>query len=111
MVPIFDAHYKRAGMRINLVAFLLVLLAISAPAHGQPPAGFNWWTSNVNLQPCKRLNRRSKVKSTQQFAKIVLADGFALVTAVRRESWQTTPAEDQWLYIVSRRRAVTPENF
>jgi len=65
----FDAHYKRAGMRINLVAFLLVLLAISAPAHGQPPAGFHWVDFKRELQPCKRLNRRSKVKSTQQFAK------------------------------------------
>jgi len=55
----------------------------------------------VNLQPCKRLNRRSKVKITA-VREIVLADGFALVTAVRRESWQTTPAEDQWLvYSVS----------
>lgn len=101
-MPIFDAHYKRAGMRINLVAFLLVLLAISAPAHGQPPAGFHWVDFKREFATVQKVEQALKGEEYTAVREIVLADGFALVTAVRRESWQTTPAEDQWLvYSVS----------
>jgi hypothetical protein len=102
MVPIFDAHYKRAGMRINLVTFLLVLLAISATAHGQTPAGFHWVDFKLEFATVQKVEQALKAEEYTAIREIGVSGGFALVMAIRREFDQSVPEGDQWsVYSVS----------
>ena len=102
MIPIFDVCYRRAGARISFVKCLLVSLAISATAHGQMPAGFRWVDFKRESATVQKVEQALKSEDYTAIREILLKDEFALVMAVRRESWQATPAEDQWLvYSVS----------
>jgi hypothetical protein len=50
----------------------------------------------------QKVEQALKAEDYTAIREIGLADGYALVMAVRRESWQTTPEGDQWLvYSVS----------
>ena len=102
MLPIVDVCYERAGVRVNFVTLLLVSLAISATAQGQMPAGFRWVDFKRESATVQKVEQALKAEDYTAIREICLADGFALVMAVRRESWQSTPAEDQWIvYSVS----------
>lgn len=97
-----DVCHKRARVRINSVKLLLVSLAISANAHGQMPAGLRWVDFKREAATVQRVEHALMAEDYTAIREIVLADEFALVMAVRRSSWQATPAEDQWLvYSVS----------
>jgi len=89
-------------MRINYVKVLLVTLAISATAHGQMPAGFHWVDFKRESATVQKVEQALKAEDYTAIREIGLADGFALVMVVRRESGQDIPYDDQWfVYNVS----------
>jgi len=101
-MPILDVCRERARVRINFLMLLLVSLAVSAAARDQMPAGFHWVDFKRDLSTVQKVEQALKAQDYTAIREICLADGFALVMAVRRDSWQTTPAGDQWLvYSVS----------
>jgi hypothetical protein len=97
MMAIFDVCDKRAPVRINLVKFLLVSLAISATARGQMPASFQWVDLRHDAAAVQKVEQALKAEDYTAIREIGVADGFALAMVVRRESGQDVPEGDQWL--------------
>jgi hypothetical protein len=66
------------------------------------PTGFHWVDFKREFSTAQKVEQALKAEDYTAIREIVLADEFALVMVVRRETWQVTPAEDQWLvYSVS----------
>jgi hypothetical protein len=66
------------------------------------PAGFHWVDFKRESATVQKVEQALKAEDYTAIREIGLADGFALVMAVRRSTTQGTPAEDQWfVYNVS----------
>lgn len=90
--------------RTRLIAakLLLVSLLVSGTAQGQLPAGFHWVDFKKDASTVSKVEQALKTENYTAIREIGLADGFAVVMTVQRESGQATPDGDQWsVYSVS----------
>jgi len=90
--------------RIRLIAATLLLasLTVSGTVEGQLPAGFRWVDFKKDPSTVSKVERALSAEAYSGIREIGLADGFALVMTVQRESGQATPNGDRWLvYSVS----------
>lgn len=81
----------------SLVKLLLVLVSISATACGQMPASFHWVDFRRDTATVQKVEQALTAEDYSAIREIGVADGFALVMAVRRGSGQDIPEGDQWL--------------
>src|ERR1700730_696454 len=88
--------------RFAVAKLLLVLLLASAAAQGQLPGGFRWVDFKKDTSIVSEIEQAIKNENYTAIREIGVADGFALVMTVQRESEQATPDGDQWsVYSVS----------
>ena len=99
-----NSYIDIARTRLIAAALLLVLLLVSATAHSQLPPGFRWVDFKNDASIVSKVEQALKAENYTAIREIGLADGFALVMTVDRESVQATPAGDEWyIYSVSTR--------
>jgi len=88
--------------RFDAVKLLIFLLLVSAIAQGQLPAGFRWVDFKKDASIVSKIEQALKAENYTAIREMGLADGFALVMTVQRDSGQATPNGDQWsVYSVS----------
>ena len=82
--------------RYLTLIWLIACLFLRVPAHGQTPSGFRWVDFKREAATVSKVERALKDEDYSAIREIGLADGFALVLTVRRESGQTDFAGDLW---------------
>jgi hypothetical protein len=101
-MPILDACYHRARVRINFVKLSACLASNFCDRPGPNACWFSLGRLQTRICHCTKGGTGAQSGGVHSYPRNLPRGRFALVMAVRRESWQSTPAEDQWIvYSVS----------
>lgn len=91
--------------RVRVPFFGVLIFSLSIYAHGQMPAGFQWVDFKRDGLTVTKIQAALQGENYTAIREIVLADGFALVMVVKRDSDQGTDSGDEWsVFNVSTKR-------